>query len=238
MHSSVDLLLDRQFLRWELERSPARQHDAGHGALTALGPLITISREHGSIGVAVADQLARHFHYTLLHRDLVERMVASTGHARRLLEALDGHARSRLSTWIGSMMAGTYVDEGVYLRALLRTIYSIAELGGVVVVGRAANFIVGPDRGFHARVVAPREIRIRAIMERRGIDEREAAHEIDVVDRERSEFVRHMFGRSVDDPVGYDVVVNAGDRSAETVSGWLAEAASEKFERLHLRRTA
>jgi hypothetical protein len=47
-----------------------------------------------------------------------------------------------------------------------------------------------------------------------------------------------MFGRSVDDPVGYDVVVNAGDRSAETVSGWLAEAASEKFECLQLRRTA
>jgi len=231
-HSSVDSLLDRQLLRWELERSSGRKRDTTHHETRALAPLITVSRQHGTIGAEIAHRLADHFHYTLLHRDMIERMVESTGHARRLLEALDGHTRSRIATWVESMMAGTYVDEGEYVRALLQTIYSIAELGGVVVVGRAANFIVGPDRGFHVRVVAPREVRIRAIMERSRIGEKEAAHEIDLRDRERADFVRHMFGRSLDDPLGYDVVVNADDQSAETIGRWLAAAAREKFERM------
>jgi cytidylate kinase len=234
MHTSIDALIDRQLRRWEIERYSGMKRSPEHPSLPVLGPLITVSRQHGSIGAAVAGRLAEHFRYTLLHRDMIDRMCESTGYARRLLEALDNHARSQLTTWVESMMAGTYVDAGEYLRALLATIYSIAELGGVVVVGRGANFIVGPERGFHLRVVAPRDTRIRAIAERKGIPEKDAAHEVDTRDRERADFVRRMFGHSVDDPLGYDLVLNADDVSADAVGDWLAAAARRKFERLHL----
>ncbi|MFI5371215.1 MAG: AAA family ATPase [Candidatus Eisenbacteria bacterium] len=234
MHTSIDAMIDRQLRRWEIERYSGMKRGTAHPSIPVLGPLITVSRQHGSIGTAVAARLAEHFRYTLLHRDTIDRMCESTGYARRLLQALDDHARSQLTTWVESMMAGTYVDAGDYLRALLGTIFSIAQLGGVVVVGRGANFIVGPDRGFHLRVVASRDTRIRAIVERKGIPEKDAAREVDTRDRERADFVRRMFGRSVDDPLAYDLVLNADDLPADAVDDWLAAAARRKFERMHL----
>ncbi len=231
MAQSIDAIIDRQFRRWELERNIGRRPEM-HESHPAVHPLITISREHGSPGSAIAASLADRFGYTLLQRDVIDRMCQSTGYSRRLLEALDERSRSQMATWFDSMVGGLYFDSTDYVRALFTTLYSIARLGGVVIVGRGANFIVGPERGFHVRVVAPREERIRAIAERKGISVRDAAHEVATRDHERAEFVRRLFHRSADDPLAYDLVVNASGVAPRAVAEWLAQAARLKFERL------
>ncbi len=229
MTHSIDSIVDRQFRRWEMESSILRKQGAYRESKLLTHPVITVSRQHGSIGSDIAAMLAERFHYTLLNRDIIDRMCESTDYSRRLLETLDDHAQSQLTTWVQSMLAGRFVDEGDYVRALLKTVYSIARLGGVVVVGRGSNFIVGLEHGFHVRVVAPRERRIEHLVRRTGVTAREALHEIDTTDRHRAEFVRRVFGRSMDDPLGYDVVVNAADGAAESIAGWLAGASLEKF---------
>ena len=92
--------------------------------------------------------------------------------------------------------------------------------------------IVGLERGFHVRVMAPRERRIENLMRRPGLTARDALHDIDSTDRHRAEFVRRVFGRSTDDPLAYDVVVNASEDTAEAIAGWLASASIEKFKRI------
>jgi cytidylate kinase len=126
------------------------------------------------------------------------------------------------------------VDAGDYVKALLEVIYSISELGGVVVVGRGANFILGHDRGFHIRVVAPREVRVRNLVTREGMSEHDARREIERADHERDAWVRQVFGRSADDPLAYDLVINHLSISMESATSLVAAAAQEKFERLRL----
>lgn len=229
MTPSIDGIIDRQLRRWELERSIARASGATHALEPAFQPLITVSRQHGSRGAEIAAGLAEHFQYTLLHRDVIDRLCESTGYGRRLLEALDERSRSGLDTWCDSMVSGRWVDASDYVRALFQTIYSIARLGGVVVVGRGSNFIVGREHGFHVRVVAPRESRIQRIVEREGVTYREAEREVNACDHARAEFTRRTFGRSADDPLAYDVVVNSESMPPETACDWLAEAARLKF---------
>ncbi len=232
MATSIDAIIDRQFRRWDLERNLGRRPDAPGEPPPIVHPLITVSREHGSAGSAIAASLADRFGYTLLHRDVIDRMCESTGYSRRLLEVLDDRSRSQMATWFDSMVGGQYFDSTDYVRALFTTLYSLARLGGVVVVGRGANFVVGPGRGFHIRVVAPRELRIRAIAERKGISLKDAAHEVAARDHERTEFVRRLFHRSGDDPLAYDVVVNAATAPPRQVAEWLETAARQKFETL------
>jgi cytidylate kinase len=238
MHTSIELLIDRQLRRWELERKVASNAGERAAPRAALQPVITVSRQHGSSGAFIAAKLAERFNYTLLHRDMLDRMCESTGYGRRLLESLDEHTRSQLAVWFESMFQGKYMDRSDYIAALFKTVYSIAQLGGVVVVGRGANFIVGLQRGFHIRVVAPREVRIRALMVRRGLPEKDAAREVATVDHERAEFMRKVFGRSVDDPLGYDLVINHVTLSLDTVVSLVAAAALEKFEKLRLNAAA
>jgi len=237
--TSMDHILDRQIRRWELERAAKDQQGGSREKPgTLVEPVLTVSRERGSWGTILAKKLAERFGYTLLHRDIIDRICASSGYKRRIVESLDGHARSQLRLWFESMVQGTYVDASDYVKALLEVIYSISHLGGVVVVGRGANFILGPERGFHLRIVAPREVRVWNLMAREGHCEKDALREIERCDRERAEFVRKVYGRSIDDPLGYDLVINHISISMEAATSLVAAAAQEKFEKLRQRAPA
>jgi len=235
---SIDSILDRQVGKWESEKA-AHVHGPGSRDRPATGqPILTVSRQRGSGGTLLAQRLAERFGYTLLHRDVIDRICESSGYKRRIVESLDGHARSQLQLWVESVLQGAYVDANDYVKALLEVIYSISQLGGVVVVGRGANFILGHERGFHIRVVAPREARVRDLAERERIAERDALREIEKSDRERTEWIRKVFGRSIDDPLGYDLVINHLSISMESATSLVAAAAQEKFERLRAARKA
>jgi cytidylate kinase len=227
--SSIEAIIDRQLRRWELESNIRAAELTKEEIQQRHQPVITISRQRGSGGTLIAAKLAERFNYTLLHRDIIDRMVASTGYKRRLIESLDEHSHSQLETWFEAMMVGNYVDRSDYAKHLLEIIYSISRLGGVVVIGRGANFIVGHDLGFHIRVVAPREDRIRKLIEFEGLSEKDASKEVDASDRERLDFVKKTFGQSIDDPLHYDLVINHLTISIETATSLIATAAMEKF---------
>ncbi|MFH2054869.1 MAG: cytidylate kinase family protein, partial [bacterium] len=128
--SSIESIIDRQMRRWELER----QIDAGEARRDApaehFRPVITVSRQRGSRGSYVAEKLAERFSYTLLHRDLINQICASSGLKRRLVEALDERARSRLEEWFSAVIEGKYVDHSDYIRHLADVINSVSMLGG------------------------------------------------------------------------------------------------------------
>ena len=227
---NVQEIIDQQLRRWELEKSMrvierpiarGRQH-----------PVITVSRERGSGGSIVAARVASRFQYTLLDRDIVDRICASTGTIRRVVETLDEHTKPQVTSFVESLLGSGYMDATDYARHLLQVIASFAELGGVVVVGRGANFVVGPDRGFHVRLVAPLEVRVRRIMDRDHLSQRDAQRLVETCDHDREQFIRKLYHRDINDPAGYDLVVNTGRLSAEVTDHVIALAAMEKFDLL------
>lgn len=237
MPRSIHEIVDQQLRRWEHERrSGTRGGEAADRTGVAAQPIITVSRQHGSRGADLATRLAKRFRYTLLHRDVIDRISLSTGHQRRLLEALDEHSRSAVTGWIESMLSGKYLDETDYTVGLLKTIYSIARVGGVVVVGRGANFIVGPEAGVHLRVVAPLDERVRHLMRRRNLTAEQATQEVRATDREREKFVRKLFHRSVDDALAYDAVINESGSSLDALVGIASHVVEEKLVRLRVER--
>ena len=227
--TSIEAIIDRQLRRWELESNIRAAELTSKEIQQRHQPVITISRQRGSGGTLIARKLADRFNYTLLHKDVIDRMVESTGYKRRLIESLDEHSHSQMEMWFEAMVGGKYVDGSDYNRHLLEIIYSISRLGGVVVIGRGANFIVGHDLGFHIRIVAPREVRIRKLMEYESLSDKDAAKAVDASDHERSEFIRKTFGKSIDDPLYYDLVINHLTISIESAASLIATAAMEKF---------
>ena len=97
MRGSIDSIIDRQLRLWEHERKTARAAGPEPRPRPEFQPVITVSRQHGSGGSAIAAGLAERFIYTLLHRDVIDRMSEDAGYTRRLLEALGnaGAARTR-----------------------------------------------------------------------------------------------------------------------------------------------
>ena len=85
----------------------------------------------------------------------------------------------------------------------------MAQLGGVVVMGRGANFILGPQTGFHIRVVAPKERRVDNLVKYSNMSPTGAQKRVTTTDKERKEFIHRLFKADIDDPAHYDVVFNS-----------------------------
>ncbi len=230
--TSIEQIIDRQVRRWELQKSFEESHSSSSGARQMPKPLITISRQHGTGGSAVAEKLAQRFNYTLLHRDIVDRICAETGYKKRIVESLDEHSKSQLQIWVDSILTGMQIDQSDYIRQLLQLIYSVSRLGGVVVVGRASNFLIGKSRGFHARIVASREHRVEALADSAKLLREDADALVDRLDRERADFVRQLTRHDIDDPLGYDLMINNEFVSTDSAVNLLATAAMDKFELL------
>jgi cytidylate kinase len=193
--------------------------------------IITVEREYGSGGAAIAERLAKQLGWKLWDRQLTEEIarVARVTHdaACRCDERVD----PLLSRLFRVYARGSYertlpVTETQHFNAdtmvdmLHKVIEEVASKGHCVIVGRGSPFILRnhPD-AFHVFVYASVEEKVRRL---RGIgqSEKEARQLIEEVDHERASFIRHYFGKEWPCRALYNLMINSkfGDEYAvETI---------------------
>ena len=142
--------------------------------------VVTVAREYGSGGAAIAKALAARLGYQLLDRALVERIAAEARIDPDLAEKLDEHVdpwarRIGRALWYGGFEAIAVVDENDVVDsdrvAALggRVVEEAAAAGGCVIVGRGGQCLLrGRPDVFHVFVYAPREERLRRLRARLG----------------------------------------------------------------------
>jgi cytidylate kinase len=226
---SIEQIIERQVRAWETEASANRQR-ALERPLAAqpflpVHPVITISRETGAGGTALAEAIASRLDYAVFDREIVDRVCAESGFRRRVIESLDEKTRSEVNLWAEGIVFQRLVLSSDYLRILIQVVGSIAELGKVIIVGRGANHILGPTRGVHVRVVAPPSYRIENVMRTRGLTREAAKRSVEQTDAERRAFVRRHFGLQWEDPSAFHLVINTAvsgiDAAADVVQCFL-----------------
>ena len=227
--ASIDTIINRQLLRWEMAKKQAAEE---REILLPPPAVVTVSREAGSRGSHFAFRLAEELEYQWLHREVIEAICESSGYRKRVVESLDTRFQNDLHVLVEAMFTGQSVDHGDYYRHLFSTVLSMARLGGVVLVGRGGNHILGPLRGFHIRVVAQRAQRIANLVKYKDVSAEIAEADMDQADRERRELVSRMFGADIDDPAHYDLVVNFSFLDIEEMISPTIAAIRAKFQRL------
>jgi cytidylate kinase len=205
--SSIDSIINRQILRWELEKQIA---DEVGKRPTPNSLIVTVSRQTGSGGAYFGELLAQRLGYQRLHREIIDIICEESGYNRRVVEDLANHFRNNLDVLVEGILTGQEVDYSDYFRVLCKVVLSMSHKGGVVLIGRGGNFILGPERGFHIRVVAPREKRINNLIDHKGMTRRDAERYVERTDHERKDSASHLFHANVDDPLHYDLVLNSG----------------------------
>jgi len=89
-------------------------------------------------------------------------------------------------------------------------IVSLAESGGVVIVGRGGQAILRNRRNaLHVRVFGSAETRIRNLVSRQTIPRQEAETSILRSDRTRARYLQHYHGVDVENPRLYDLMINS-----------------------------
>ncbi len=188
-------------------------------------PIIAMTREMGSLGRDVAEALAKALDIPLVYHEIIDvladKMRVRKSHVMRLL---DGNASlfDRLTADTTSL-----------------SIYTVAEIchlaarpGGAVFRGWGAVHILRDvPHAVCVRVCAPRELRVRRMMERLGTsDRRRIEAEIDASDEAAGAVTRRNFHVDWHDASHYDLILNTERLAvAQCVEEILKLVESERF---------
>src|SRR2546426_10558423 len=165
--------------------------------------LVTIEREYGCGGAAIAAQLADRLGWKLWDHLLTEEIArlaqVECSAVTRCEERMDSRFyRLAKAFWRGSYERSSPLGAQVFdtdrMVVIMEQITAdIAQQGRAVVVGRGAPYFLRerPD-AFHVFLYAPRAEKIRRLRQDGSSDE-EAEELVDTVDRERITFIKHYF---------------------------------------------
>lgn len=113
-----------------------------------------------------------------------------------------------------------------YADLVRRVILECAQTGNVIIVGRGGQAILRDMSGvLRVKIVGSEEIRARRLMQRLGIDAKEAERQIRRSDRERARYLKHFHGLDWEDPQLYDLVLNTDRLTVDAAVQLIIEAA-------------
>jgi len=202
--SHLDSLIDRHMRLHEV-RKRINNETAPDGPD---GPFITVSRQVGSGGTALAARLSAELGWQLFNKEILE-AIAENAHTRmRVLKGMDEHLVGRLEEFINHLIVPESINQVAFVKEMSQVVLTLGRRGNAVILGRGANWLLAGGSGVRIRTVAPLHRRIEEVARRTGAGLKEAERKIAASDGDTADFVQRIFGREVDDPLGYDLVLN------------------------------
>jgi cytidylate kinase len=208
--------------------------------------IVTLEREFGSGGAAIACELARRLGWKLWDQQLTAEIAKRAQVAEEAVCMCDERVDSRLyrlakAFWRGSYerrlpMADSHVFDTDRMMAMMGEIMgNIAAEGNAVIVGRGAPFFLRDrEDTFRVFTYAPRDEKIRRLLAM-GKSRDECEELVEEVDKERIAFIKHYFNADwpvrslyhmmINTVVGDENVIAAILHGMESLSAHPAEAA-------------
>jgi cytidylate kinase len=214
--------------------------------------VVTITRQYGAGGSAVARRVAEALSWTLIDNEFIEQVAARAHLPVATVAAQEERAPSlvhRLVRTLASASPEAFVPLGgpgpaeaavatedepteeQIVRVTERVIAEAAQHGRVVLVGRGAQAVLwgaSAEVALHVYVVAPREVRVRTVMQRLGVREREAGLTTDATDADRDRYVQRWHRRRRQDPANYHMVLNTGWLGYDGAAALVVSAAKSR----------
>ena len=172
-------------------------------------PFITLSREvcagattlsHSLLPTLNAEFGGQGEEWILLDKDLISYALARHELPEQLARYLPEDKISEIDALIGEIL-GLHPSLWELEHQVAQTIVQLAHVGRIVFVGRASHLLTQAlPGGFHVRLVAGKETRIRRLMDLQHVGAGEARSIIERTDLGRRRFVKSHYGRDIDDP--------------------------------------
>jgi hypothetical protein len=198
-------LVEQQLRNWELAHSQ-RQSSPTPGEID-VEDFISVSRMVGVDGHLIATALGNQLGWPVFGREILDAMAGDDTIRQRIYRTMD----ERDLSWWEECLRGV-LDTGFtrndYFRRLCETVLSLARQSPSIFVGRGTDLVLPQDRGFRVRLTASAASRIRNHADSTGQSPERAAEDMEQVEHQRDEFLKHHFGIEAEDPGRHDLVVN------------------------------
>lgn len=186
--------------------------------------VVTISRQMGSLGDEIAEELSRKLGWELINRaSLIPRFLSecTNDHEKHMLQE---SAKFFLTP---SRQGDTYLD------ILERSLFELSSHQSIILVGFGSQVIFADDRdALLVRIIAPQSVRIARVRKQFRVSETEAENILQTADKKHRKFVSTVFGADLTDPSLFHLTLNT---AALTIDACVAAILATLKER-ELRR--
>jgi len=181
-------------------------------------PVITLSRELGSLGDDVAVAVAQRLGLRLVGRELINRAAQAAGAPEIALAEIDELGLLGVKPSRAAMR--------LYAEKVADVIRELAAQGDVLLVGRGGQGVLaGRPDVLRVRVIAPRPMRVRLVQERCRVSAEAASARVEATDRARAAYLWRTHRIRPDAPEHYDLVINMAHLSVMAAAEILCAAA-------------
>lgn len=191
-----------------------------------MSKIITINRMLGSngrmIGKALADKLGINFY----DRELLEIASREKNISFDILEKVD---EKKANQWRFPIDHELQLDRDFHFIPMNDVLYdlqrkiilNLSEKEDCVIVGRCANHILA-GKALRVFIYAPVDFRTDTLMERTGLERREAERMLKKADKERRTYYEYFTDKKWNDPSQYNLCIDSSRFSQETIVDMLA----------------
>lgn len=193
--------------------------------------VITVSRQIGSEGEAVARECARRFGFRLLDYQVLQAAAAEAGVSpealsdaehkpslmARILHILATEAVLPDSTWqdFQSLSASPLVISQKYRAFIEDVVRGLAEEGNCVIIGHAAQVILRGQPGVvRVLVTGSLDARVKRLMRAMQVPEEKAREVAKRSDADRADYYQKFYETGWLSPASYDLCINTDRLSA------------------------
>jgi cytidylate kinase len=231
--SNIEKIIEKQARFWEVRERIAQE--GGEPARRALahlseGPWITVSKQWGSGSEGLARRLADELHWQWFDKEILSAIAHQTHSCEEILSRLDEHAIGSINDYLAQMVVSEDPGQAAYLQQLVRVVMGLAKQGNAIILGRGANFVLHPRFGLRVRLIAPLEVRVGRVAAAEGRSEASVRPRVEANDAQQTAFIRQVFGRDLDDPLGFDLVINTGSLDEESATRAVLAALRQKLQ--------
>ncbi len=185
------------------------------------GVIITIAREHGTAGKRIGQLVAEKLGIPCYYKEMTALAAQESGLAKEFISGINSDENA--------VMRELYLSTSAVQQAVIaqdKAINMIADSGSCVIVGRAADYVLR-DRENVVRIFihAPKEYRVKKVMEMYGDTEQEGRKSVARSDAARGSYYKSISGHTWGDPHQYELSVDSSigsEKTAELICGYIS----------------
>ena len=178
------------------------------------GVIITIAREHGTAGKRIGQLVAEALGIPCYYKEMTALAAQESGLAKEFISGINSDENA--------VMRELYLSTSVIRQSVLaqeKAINLIADQGSCVIIGRAADYVLrSRDNVLRIFIHAPKDYRVKKVMEMYGDTEAEGKKSIARSDMARSTYYKGISGREWGDARQYELTIDSSIGAEKTAA--------------------
>lgn len=202
---TASVLAAQYIQEWEMRRI---ERSKKKPSPITLPPSICISRKVGIGVVQIADLAAKRLDGPLIDRQILEHIAETGDLSKKTISYFDKHYPGEINELAKLLTGEKSFIMSDYIRHLISAVYSLAETGPAIFVGRGCHLILPRDKVLAVRLIGSMSYRATRLADLMKIDEKDAKRQLLEFDKEQREFFRKLHGEKDAPADEFDIVIN------------------------------